>query len=193
MPGVEARHLLAVAVERQRRPALGQQSALADAPFGRLAPARMIDLRVDVGIEAVLAGVLLLPGDRRLLVGEADAHDRLDALEAVLPRHHQPDRRAVLVGQRLAVEADGQDGERMHGLVEPQALDVGPGQRLEQAALARHLRRPHQRFERDVLGAALRLDALEHLGRAGSRPRGSPSTSPPRSACGRCAPPASRA
>ena len=37
-------------------------------------------------------------------------HDRLDALEAVLPRHHQAHRRAVLIGQRLAVQADGQDG-----------------------------------------------------------------------------------
>ena len=58
----------------------------------------------------------------------------------------------------------------MHRLVEPQALHVGPRQRLEQAALARHLGRPHQRLEGDVLGAALRLDALEHFGQRHADP-----------------------
>jgi len=50
--GVEAGHLLGVAVERQRRAA----SDLADPSLRRLAPARMVDRRVHVRVEAVLAG-----------------------------------------------------------------------------------------------------------------------------------------
>ena len=54
--GVKARHLIAVAVERKRRPALCEQAvAIANPPFGLLAPARVIDFRVYVGIEAILA------------------------------------------------------------------------------------------------------------------------------------------
>src|SRR5882757_6354531 len=66
---VEARHLLAVTIERKRGPPLGKEPALADAPLARLAPARMVDRRVDVGKEPVLAGVLLLPRGLGLLVG----------------------------------------------------------------------------------------------------------------------------
>src|SRR5689334_4862353 len=93
--GVEACHLLAVAVEHQRRSPLHEQSALADAALGGLAPARVVDVWIDVGIKAVLARVLHVPGAGGLLLGEADAHDRLDALEAILPRHHQPHWRAI--------------------------------------------------------------------------------------------------
>jgi hypothetical protein len=39
--------------------------------------------RVDVGVEAVLAGRGLVPVRVRLLVGERDAPDRFDRLEAV--------------------------------------------------------------------------------------------------------------
>src|SRR5262245_34970775 len=73
---VEARDLVAVAVEHERRPAPGEQATLADAPLRRLAPARMVHLRVHVGIEAVLAGVGGLPGDGWLILDQADAHDR---------------------------------------------------------------------------------------------------------------------
>ena len=48
--GIEPGDLLGVAVEHQRRAPAG----LADALLGGLAPARMVHLRVDVGVEAVL-------------------------------------------------------------------------------------------------------------------------------------------
>src|SRR6188472_1110531 len=80
--GVERRDLVPVAVEHQRRPA----SQVGQASLAGLAPARVIDFRVDVRVEPILAGVRGLPRRAWLLVGKADAHDRLDALEAVLPR-----------------------------------------------------------------------------------------------------------
>src|SRR5438132_1131858 len=101
--GVEAGHLLGVAVERQRRAA----SDLADPSLRRLAPARMVDRRVHVRGEAVLAGRREVPRGRRLGLDEADAHDRLDALEPVLPRDDEAERRAVLVRQRRRVALVG--------------------------------------------------------------------------------------
>src|SRR4051812_13880146 len=59
---VQARHLLAVAVERQRLAPPG----LADPLLGRLAPPRVRVLRVDVREEAVLARRAFAPGRRRL-------------------------------------------------------------------------------------------------------------------------------
>src|SRR3712207_8675500 len=50
----------------------------------------------------------------------------LDALEAVLPGHDETDRRAVLVGKRLAVQPGGHEGERVHRLVEAEPLDIRP-------------------------------------------------------------------
>ena len=44
------------------------------------------------------------------LLHQADGDDALDALEAVLPGHHQPDRRPVLGGQGLAVEPHREEG-----------------------------------------------------------------------------------
>src|SRR5436190_19194650 len=93
--------LLRVAVEHQRRPA----TELADAPLARLAPARMIYVRVHVGIETVFAGVFYVPGSRGLLSNQTDLDDRLDALESILPRHHQTDRRAVLHRHCLTVQS----------------------------------------------------------------------------------------
>src|SRR5262247_3879756 len=105
-PAIELGHLLAVAIEHQGRPPFDEQTALADPPLGRLAPARMVDSGIDVGIKAVFARVLHVPGAGRLRLGQRYAHDRLDPLEAVLPGYNQPDRSAVLVGQGLAIEAD---------------------------------------------------------------------------------------
>src|SRR5689334_19531213 len=59
--GIELADLGFIAVEHQCRPALGEQAgealAIADATLARLAPARMVDLRVHVRVEAVFAGV----------------------------------------------------------------------------------------------------------------------------------------
>ncbi len=49
----------------------------------------------------------------------------------------------------------------MARLVEAKPFHIGPFERLEEPALARHLLRPHDRLEGDVSGAAERLDAVK--------------------------------
>src|SRR5688572_11212659 len=80
--GVEARDELAIAVEQARRHPL----IAAEQPFRRLAPARMRDLGVHIGPEAVFAALDLFPEADGTAVGEGDAGDRLAGLEAVFPR-----------------------------------------------------------------------------------------------------------
>src|SRR5437899_7247070 len=123
-PRVERRDLVRVAVEHERLAA----PELADAPLGGLAPARVVDGGVHVGVEAVLLRRRFVPGRLRLLLGETDAHDRLRALEAVLPRDDHAHGRAVLVGQHLAVHAERQQRQRMHRLVEAQSLRRRPAE-----------------------------------------------------------------
>src|ERR1044072_8780869 len=93
--------VLGVAVEQQRLPAL----ARADVLLARLAPARMRDFRIDVRPEAVLARLQRFPEALRPLISEAEARDRFDRLEPVLPRHGEPQRGAHRLGDRLAVGA----------------------------------------------------------------------------------------
>src|SRR5688500_454672 len=90
--------VFAVAVEQDRRLAL----VGADDLLGGLAPARMRDLGIHVRPEAVFGRLQRLPVALRALVGEVEADDRLDRLEAVLPRHGEPDRRAHLLRHGLA-------------------------------------------------------------------------------------------
>src|SRR5262249_21430374 len=91
--GVERRALVLVAVEHRRL----APPELADAPLRRLAPARVIHGRIDVGVEPVLLGRGRIPRRLGLLVDEPDPDDGLRALEPVLPRHHDANRRTVLV------------------------------------------------------------------------------------------------
>src|SRR2546422_9025560 len=77
-----------VAVEHER---LAPQQ-LSDATFPGLAPARVIHVRVDVRVEAVLdPAAVLVPGGGRLGFLQLDLDDDLRRLEAILPRHDQPD------------------------------------------------------------------------------------------------------
>src|SRR6185369_9903037 len=155
-PGVERRHLLGISVERK----CGAAAKLTDAPLVRLAPARMADGRIDVGVEAVFLRRRLFPGGLGLLADQPDPDDRLGTLEAVLPRHHHPHRRAVLIRQHLAVHAHRQKRQRVHRLVQPEPLDVGPVERRaeESGFLARELVRVEQGRELDVLRLPVRLD-----------------------------------
>src|SRR5438270_4510342 len=65
---VDAGDIIAVAVEKEGRPAL----ARADDLFARLTPARMRHLRIDVRPKAVLCGLQCFPHALRTLVGEAE-------------------------------------------------------------------------------------------------------------------------
>src|SRR2546428_2994412 len=161
-PRVERRDLVRVAVEHERL----APAELADAPLGGLAPARVVDGGVHVGVEAVLLRRRLVPGRLRLLLGETDAHDRLRALEAVLPRDDDAHGRAVLVGEHLAVHADRQQRERVHRLVEAQSLrvrPVEPAAETEEPGLLRgELLGVLEGRELDVLRLARGLGALEY-------------------------------
>src|SRR5260221_7228456 len=86
---VQARDLVGVAVEHQRRLARSEKTA-PDAPLGRLAPARVSDLRVHICIEAIFARRRSPPGVDGLVFGVADLDDRLGALEAVFSRQADP-------------------------------------------------------------------------------------------------------
>src|SRR5689334_13504339 len=96
---VQVGNLFGVAVEWQGLAA----AQLTDSAFGCLAPAWMVHLWIDVGIEPVLTRVGDLPGISRLLGGEVDLDDGLHAFEAVLPWHDQAQWCAILVRQHPAV------------------------------------------------------------------------------------------
>src|SRR5690606_33326659 len=88
---VEPGHLRGVSAEGPGGAAVGAEAvAFAGEPaLGLLAPARVVDVGVHVGEEAVLARLQRVPGGARGVAGELDGDDGLDALEAVLPRHDQ--------------------------------------------------------------------------------------------------------
>src|SRR6476659_930429 len=123
-PGVHARDLVGVAVEHEGL----DTTELTDPALARLCPSRVIHFGIHVGIEAVLVGIRDLPRVARLVLDERDARDGLDALEAVLPRRDQPQRRAVLVWQRLSIEARHHERERVRRLIHPQTFHVRPWQ-----------------------------------------------------------------
>src|SRR5882672_3264030 len=75
---VERRDLGGVTIELEGVAA----AQLADAPLGRLAPARVANLGIDVRVEPVLARRGPVPGGLGLLGGEPHANQRLPALEA---------------------------------------------------------------------------------------------------------------
>src|SRR6185312_9221554 len=155
---VKVRHQLGVAVEHQRGPALGEKSS-PDVALGCLAPARVVHLRIHVGVEAIFLRSGEIPGRARLALGEVDFGDGLDRLETILPGDDQPLRRPVLVGKSPAIKPNDEQGQRVHGLVDAQALDIRP---LEnRCTLARHALRIVERGEFDVLGFRSGLEALQ--------------------------------
>src|SRR6266542_222379 len=156
---VQTCHLLTVAVEHERLSA----KKFADAPFAGLAPARMIDFRIDIRVKAVFLGLHHVPRRGRLLLDEAQFDNRLDALKAVLPRHDQAHRGAVLRRQNFAIQADREKRQRMHGFVHAQSLDVRP---LERAAkntrlLTRHTLGVMERDELNEFSVVGRLHLID--------------------------------
>ena len=157
--GVEAGNLIGVSVEHLCGDGVGQKAGV-DAALAGLCPAWMVDSGIYVGVETVLVGVDLVPGGFGLLVGEVEFDDGLAVLESVLPRHDNSDGRAVLVGQGLAVAAEGQQGEGVHGFVEAKAFGVGP----VVAARERHLFAIGKGDELNEFGAGKRLAEADELG-----------------------------
>ncbi len=125
---------------------------------------------VDVGVEPVLGPLRVVPERGRLPRGEVDRHDRLDALVAVLPRHDDAHRRAVLFRQNLAVHTRDHHRQRVHGLVHAQALVVGPlvGKRHAHAG---HLRRTVHRHEPQELRLRLGIERLDQIRQREAHPR----------------------
>src|SRR4051794_21363380 len=68
---VEARHLIAVAVEHQRR----AFAELAQSPLARLAPSRMVHFRVYIRVEAILRRIRQVPRSRGLAAHKLNLHN----------------------------------------------------------------------------------------------------------------------
>src|SRR5829696_8871725 len=152
---VHPRDVFAVAVVEQRRAHLiGAEDLL-----GRLAPARMRHLRVDVRPEAVLVCRERLPEALRALVREGEPDEGLRRFEAVLPRHGEAKRGAELVRERLAVDAGDEEGQRVCGLLHRQALDIGP--RIPDLPLARRDRLVEEGLRAQVARRGERLREIE--------------------------------
>src|SRR5271165_7236996 len=83
-PRIEAGNFGSIAVERQRGASRRKQPG-ADLPLGRLAPARMINLRVHVREKTIFAGRGQRPRRSWRPFEELDADDRLDPFESVFP------------------------------------------------------------------------------------------------------------
>src|SRR5688572_33468080 len=83
--GVQRPDLIGVAVEHE---GLALEE-LPHPPLPSLTPARVVHLRVHIGVETVFARRRQIPGGHRLALGEPDLHQRLAALEAILPRYDQ--------------------------------------------------------------------------------------------------------
>src|SRR6266481_7723998 len=151
---VHASDLIAVAVEHNGRP----HEDFAEAALLGLAPARMVDVGIDVRVETVLAGCIAIPRGGRLFFLEADFHQRLDALITVFPRDDHANRRAVLRRKSLAVHADAKKGERVHGFVETKTFLVG---KIDAAVFGlRHLPRVVESLKGYVAGFRRGLDEL---------------------------------
>ena len=63
--------------------------------------------------------------------------------------------------QGFSIKSGCEQSKRIHGLVEPKSLDVGPFQ--DARALVRHSDRIEQCFDGDVLGGRHRFDQVDQL------------------------------
>src|SRR5215207_3660355 len=94
--------LITVTIEHKRLAA----KKLADAALSGLGPTWMIDLRINVGVKAVLLRLHHIPRCWWLFLDEADLDNGFDAFGTVIPRHHDGDRGAGLGRQNLAIQTD---------------------------------------------------------------------------------------
>lgn len=158
--------MITVAVEHEGGDGVGEGAGI-DAAFVGLGPAGVVVVGIDVGEEAVLHAVGVVPCGAGLLVSEVEADDGFCGFEAVLPWHDNADGCAVLVGQGLAVAAKGKEREGVHGFVHTKAFFVGPvvaGGEVHDFLI-------NGREELDVLGAGEGLAKVDELGERVAVPR----------------------
>src|SRR5918999_4367997 len=62
-------------------------------------------------LQAILVRPIAVPEGARLLRGEFNFDNRLDALETILPRHHQSQWCAVLLWQWMSVDPAGEHAQ----------------------------------------------------------------------------------
>ena len=140
-----------------------------EAALGSLAPARVIDVRIHVGVETVFVWSLAIPRGGRFRRLQTDFHDGLDAFVAVLPGNDHAHRGAVLIGKSFAVHTDAKQREGMQGFVETKAFDVG----IVEAGVVRvwHLLGVVKSLESHVFGFGQRLDEFENGAERIANPR----------------------
>ena len=79
----------------------------ADQFFSSLRPARMGNFWIDIGDKIVFPRPVGIPKRLRSLGGEFDLDDLFAALKTACPRYDQVQRRAMLLGQRAAIDPRG--------------------------------------------------------------------------------------
>src|SRR5262249_51652164 len=125
-PAIQLSNLITITIKNQRV----SQSELSYSPLRLLAPPRMIAVGIYVRIKTVLARPSDVPRCRRLILHKSYPYDRLGSFEAILRRHNQSWRGSVLRRQGLAVESACENRKRMQRLIQSQAFDIGPVQRI---------------------------------------------------------------
>src|SRR6266481_698092 len=162
---VQARHLIRIAVENDSRSC----ENLTQSPLPRLAPTWMVDVRIHIRIETVLAGRVAVPCHRWLRFLKAYFDDRLDALVAVFPRDDHTHGRAVLRWERLAIHSKTQQRQRIHRFVEAQSLHI---RQIDARVLCfRHLACVKVRLECNILRLRRQLKTLDERAQRIANPR----------------------
>src|SRR3974390_1788071 len=86
----------------------------------------MRHLRIDVRPEAILGCLQRLPIALWPLIGEIEAHDRFDRLEAVFPRHREAQWRPLLLRYWLAIGTRNEESELIARLCNGETFHIGP-------------------------------------------------------------------
>lgn len=115
---------VAIPVEQQGVPA-GRSRGL-EKTLRSLRPPPVGRFGIDVGEEALLVRLQLVPECFGFLLHELYADDRFDPLETVFPRHDQTDGSTVYVWQFMAVNRGSQQRQLVGGLVDGKSFGVSP-------------------------------------------------------------------
>ena len=124
--------------------------------------------RIHICPEAIFIARQFLPERDRLFIGKGKAGDRLDRFETIFPRHNKTDRCAILVWQRLAIDAGRQKGQFVLRLFDGQPLDIGPW--IPDLFLARGHIRIEEGFHAQIFRTGQRLCHLHQIGQRHARP-----------------------